>query len=285
MIAITDPDDARIADYRDVRERDLTGRQGRFIVEGRVTLDILLRRRPDLVLSVLIGQSRFEPLADILANLPEGVPLYSASQPVLDAIAGFPLHRGVLALARKPDARSVDALVRTPGPQLFLALIGLSNHDNVGACFRNAAAFGASGVLLDAASCDPFYRKAIRVSAGTVLWLPMAFAPDWQALHAALTAAGHACLALTPARDAPSLTEWLGSAPQATVCSPETHPLPILWRPRITLFLGAEGPGLPPDALEAIPQCRIPMASGVDSLNVATAAAVALSHITAGLSP
>jgi len=258
---ITDPDDPRIEAYREIRERDLVGRKGRFIVEGRVTLGVLIARRRHVIESVLVGESRLEPLRDLLEKVPSGVPVYAANQKVLDAIAGFPMHRGVLSVARKPDARPVEGVIAPPGaPQVLLALIGLSNHDNVGACFRNAAALGASGVITDAASADPFYRKAIRVSAGTVLWMPQARVEGWRGLFDALEANGHAVLALTPDPAARDLRDF----------SPPN---------RFTLVLGAEGPGLPGEAIARATALRIPMAEGVDSLNVATAGAVALSHL------
>jgi tRNA G18 (ribose-2'-O)-methylase SpoU len=264
-IHITHPDDPQIEAYRDIRERDLVGRQGRFIVEGRVTLGVLIERGRYEIESVLVGESRLEPLHDLLAKVPDDVPVYAASQPVLDAIAGFPMHRGVLAVARKPEALPLEAIIAPrEKPQALLALIGLSNHDNVGACFRNAAALGASGVITDAASADPFYRKAIRVSAGTVLWMPQARVEGWRALFDALEAAGHRVLALTPDLAATDLRDF---AP------PD----------RFTLVLGAEGPGLPKEAIARATALRIPMADGVDSLNVATAGAVALSHLATRL--
>jgi tRNA G18 (ribose-2'-O)-methylase SpoU len=260
-IAITDADDPRIEAYRDIRERDLVGRQGRFIVEGRVTLGVLVERGRYPVESVLIGESRREPLAPVLGRLPADVPVYMARREVLDRIAGFAMHRGVLAVARRPEALPLEAVIAPPGrPQVLVALVGLSNHDNVGACFRNAAALGASGVITDAKSADPFYRKAIRVSAGTVLWMPQSRVAGWQTLFDRVEAAGHTIYALTPDAAAPEIRN---------VRPPQ----------RFTLVLGAEGPGLPSDAIARATALRIPMAADVDSLNVATAAAVALSHL------
>jgi len=260
-IAITDADDPRIEAYRNIRERDLVGRQGRFIVEGRVTLGVLVARGRYKVESVLIGESRRAPLAPLLGRLPADVPVYIASQEVLDRIAGFAMHRGVLAVARRPEALPLEAVIAPPGtPQVLVALVGLSNHDNVGACFRNAGALGARGVITDATSADPFYRKAIRVSAGTVLWMPQARVEAWQILFDRLEAAGHTIFALTPDATAPEIRH---------VTTPD----------RFTLVLGAEGPGLPEEAIARARALRIPMAADVDSLNVATAGAVALSHL------
>ncbi|MER2263813.1 TrmH family RNA methyltransferase, partial [Methylobacterium oxalidis] len=138
---------------------------------------------------------------------------------------------------------------------------GLTNHDNVGGLFRNAAAFGADAVLLDAATCDPLYRKAIRVSAGAALAVPFARLPpgaDWLALAASL--------GLAPVALSPGGAETLAD-------------LPAL--PRALLLLGTEGPGLPAGVIARARGVRIPMAPGFDSLNVATAGAIALHHLRA----
>lgn len=260
-IPIDNPNDPRIEAYRDIRERDLVGRSGRFVVEGSVTLGVLIERGKYPVESVLIGESRLEPLGDLLMRLPDSVPIYVAAQPVLDAIAGFPMHRGVLAIARTPERLPLEDIIAPPDePQVLLALVGLSNHDNVGSCFRNAAALGAGGVVWDSGSADPFYRKSIRVSAGTVLWMPQARCANWVEMFEGLETEGHALVALTP-------------DPTATDIRDVELPK------RFTLCLGAEGPGLPGEAIEQAMPVRIPMASDVDSLNVATAAAVALSHL------
>lgn len=260
-IPIDHPDDPRIEPYRDIRERDLVGRQGRFVVEGRVTLGVLVTRGRYPIESVLLAESRLEPLAELIMRLPEGVPVYVAAQNVMDEIAGFPMHRGILAMAKKPDELPLSDLVAPMGQvQVLLALVGLSNHDNVGACFRNAAALGADGILWDRTTADPFYRKAIRVSAGTALWMPQARCGDWQDMFDGLEAAGHTLLALTPDTRAPDIRD----------IDPTS---------RFTLCLGAEGPGLPQAAIRRAIPVRIPMAASVDSLNVATAAAVALSHL------
>ena len=173
-IYLTRADDARIAPYVSIRERDLTGHEdGRFIVEGKVTLDILLTRSRFAVESLFICETRVKPLEAILAKVPAHVPVFVARQQVMDEIAGFPIHRGVLACAVKgPEPKLDDVLSALPPRATVLVLNGISNHDNVGAAFRNAAAFGVDAVLLDAGSCDPLYRKSIRVSAGAALWMP-----------------------------------------------------------------------------------------------------------------
>ncbi|GJE40750.1 tRNA G18 (ribose-2'-O)-methylase SpoU [Methylobacterium persicinum] len=253
---IGDPADPRLDPYARMRERDLVGRAGRFVVEGEVTLRLLLgprsRFRPE---SLLLAPERFAGLAEAARNAP--APVYLAGKPVMSAVTGFPIHRGVLAIGLRGEEPAPEAIVPpAPAPALVLALSGLTNHDNVGAAFRNAAAFGADAVLLDAGSCDPLYRKAIRVSAGAALVTPfarLAEGTDWLDLAERL---GLEALALSPGAG-----ELLGEAP-----------LPG----RVLLILGTEGPGLSRGLLARARALRIPMAGDFDSLNVATAAGIAL---------
>jgi tRNA G18 (ribose-2'-O)-methylase SpoU len=256
--------DPRLAPYMDVKERDLARTDGRFIVEGKVTLARLIEASRFPVESVFLADSRLEPLAPALAKLDPAIPLYSAPQAVMDQVAGFHLHRGVLALARRGPETSCDSLIasfRDRAPLALLALVTLSNHDNVGACFRNAASLGADAVLLDGASCDPLYRKSIRVSAGTALSLPFARSGDGASILTALEAAGIEPWALTPS----------GGEPLPNLRPP----------PRLALMLGAEGPGLPAHLMDRCRRVSIPMSAGIDSLNVATAGAIALAHVFA----
>ena len=174
-IAIDDADDPRIAAYRDIRERDLVGRQGRFVAEGKVVLDVLFSAGRFEAELALILDSRLAGMAATLAKAPAGMPVYVASRPVMDAVAGFPMHRGVLAIGRRRDDETPRSPACRPAARaLVIALVGISNHDNMGAIFRNAAAFGADAVLLDETCCDPLYRKAIRVSVGAALKVPFA---------------------------------------------------------------------------------------------------------------
>jgi tRNA G18 (ribose-2'-O)-methylase SpoU len=263
LIPIEDPDDPRIAAYRSVRERDLVGRGGRFIAEGEVVLAVLLTRSRFAVESLLLAQSRVARVAALLARVGPGIPIYTATQAVIDAIAGFPIHRGILALGHRGDAPSAGSLLAgLPRRALVLGLVGIANHDNVGGIFRNAAAFGAAAVLLDPATCDPLYLKAIRVSVGASLIVPFARVPSADAMLEFLRGSGFEAVALSPSgREGLSMAE----------------------RPdRIALLLGAEGRGLPADLLERMRSLRIPMAGGVDSLNVATASGIALYHFAAG---
>lgn len=260
MIPVTDPSDPRIAAFRDVRERDLVGREGRFIAEGEVVLRLLLaspRYRPA---AVLIADKRVEKLEPLLADLSDTVPVFAANQDVLDAIAGFHLHRGILAVAERgvePDAEAL--LGALPDRAIVVVAIGIANHDNIGGIFRNAAAFGADAVLIDRGSCDPLYRKAIRVSVGAVLKMPFARFETADPLFELLARHGLTPLALTPS----------GSVALADLNPP----------PRVAVLLGAEGPGLPDEVLTRALAVRIPMAGGMDSLNVATSSGIVLHHL------
>ncbi len=261
---VTDPDDPRLEPYARMRERDLVGRAGRFIAEGEVTLRLLLGRRSRFrAESILLLPDRWPGLAEAVAACPEPPPVFLAAKAVMSALTGFPIHRGVLAVGlRGPDPDAAKLVPPAPAPALVLGLAGLTNHDNVGAAFRNAAAFGADAVLLDAASCDPLYRKSIRVSAGAALIQPFArLGPgeDWLRLAEALDLRA---LALSPGA-AEALDDRAAPA-------------------RALLILGTEGPGLEAALLARARPVRIGMAAGFDSLNVATAAGIALHSIARG---
>ncbi|MGY2049406.1 TrmH family RNA methyltransferase [Methylobacterium sp. JK268] len=261
-VRIDDPADPRLAAYAAIRERDLVGRQGRFVAEGEVVLRVLLSGRARFgIESVLLSPERLPGLAPALAAAALAAPVYVAPRPVMGALAGFPIHRGVLAIGLSGPPPDPDSLVPA-GPALLLGLVGLANHDNVGGLFRNAAAFGADAVLLDAATCDPLYRKAIRVSAGTALTLPFGRVPDGEALIALCARHGLEPLALSP-----SGAEDLVALPPLS---------------RAMLLLGTEGTGLPEALMARARRVRIAMAPGVDSLNVAAAGAVALHRIGGG---
>jgi tRNA G18 (ribose-2'-O)-methylase SpoU len=267
IVPIVDPADPRVAPYVQVRERDVTGRGDGFIAEGEVVLRVLLgggaRAR---AASLLVAENRLARLAPLIAGLDERTPVYAAAQAVMDAVVGFPIHRGVLAHGvRPPDPGAATLLAGLPTRAVALALFGVSNHDNIGGIFRNAAAFGAGAVLLDPACCDPLYRKAIRVSVGATLCVPFARLAANEDAVALLQAAGFAVLALTPAAAEP--LAGLARADHAVLG-------------RAALLLGAEGPGLPPALLARARTIGIPMAAGWDSLNVAAASAIALHELT-----
>jgi tRNA G18 (ribose-2'-O)-methylase SpoU len=263
IIPVTQPDDPRISGYRAVKDRDLARHDGRFIVEGAIALDRLASASRFPVDSLFLAESRLEPLAPLLARFDPAIPVYAAPQLVMDAITGFHIHRGVLALAHRRPAETPQRLLAglPPGPVTLLAMIGLANHDNTGACFRNAAALGASAVLLDDTSCDPLYRKSIRVSSGAALSVPFAHSGHGETILAALAEA--------------NITPWLLTPTNA-------EPLHALNPPeRVAIVLGEEGYGLPASLLSQHRRVAIPMTGGMDSLNVATAGAIALAHVFA----
>ncbi|TIL60638.1 MAG: RNA methyltransferase [Mesorhizobium sp.] len=261
-IRIDDPQDPRVAAYLDIRERDLAGRQGRFVAEGKVVLEMLLAAKRFAAESVLVLENRLAGLDATLRKAPADLPVYVAASEVMDRIAGFHMHRGILAIGRKGEAQPAEALLDAlPARALIVVLVGIANHDNMGSIFRNAAAFGADAVFLDATCCDPLYRKAIRVSVGAALKVPFASFAETVGFTAALDRLGFGQFALSPRgqtdiRDA-KRTE------------------------RLALYLGTEGEGLPEMLLAGLRTVRIDMTEGFDSLNVAAASAIALHHFSA----
>jgi tRNA G18 (ribose-2'-O)-methylase SpoU len=258
--------DPRLADYRGVSDADLAARQGIFIAEGRLVVRRLLTSSIFATRSVLVTEAAFASLADTLARR-SGVPVLLVRQNVMNAIAGFDIHRGCLAIGERPEpARWQDVATQLPtpdsqGPNIVAVLERVANPDNVGGVFRSAAAFGAGAVLLDPSTVDPLYRKAIRTSMGAALQVPFARAEPWPGALTELRQMGFAVVAMTPAPGAPPLHQCIDA---------------VNGRP-IAIVLGHEGEGLTADALAACEfQARIPMSREVDSLNVATAAAIAL---------
>jgi tRNA G18 (ribose-2'-O)-methylase SpoU len=256
---IDDPLDSRLADYRSVSDPDLALRRGIFIAEGRLVVRRLLSDGRFAVRSVMVTEAARAELDDVL-HVRSDVPVYVVPLPVITGVTGFNIHRGCLAAADRPAPTPWTELVT--GTRAIVVLERVANADNVGGVFRNAAAFGADAVLLDPHSTDPLYRKAIRTSMGAALTVPFARAAPWPDALRALADRGFATVALTPISTAPSLAEAIAAAAAA----------------RATAFiLGHEGEGLTAGAIDACTHhARIPIAAGVDSLNVSAAAAVAL---------
>jgi tRNA G18 (ribose-2'-O)-methylase SpoU len=264
FLTVDDPDDPRVSDYQRTRDRDLSSEGGRFVAES----ELVVRRLLDSGLSVhsvLATAPRLHALGDVLARF--SGPIYLASQLVLDRIAGFHVHRGCLAIGERP-APGTDRATLPGTARTVLVLEDLVSADNVGACARNAAAFGVDALVFSPRSADPFYRKAVRVSIGAVFQLPIVRATEWP----------EGLLAL----------KRLGFQLCGAVLDPRATPLPKVRRAedaKVALVLGSEGPGLSAAARAACDQLiTIPMAPGADSLNVATAGAVALYHLQRPLS-
>lgn len=179
-------------------------------------------------------------------------------------------------MAERPRQLTVNDVVR--GADVLLVLEGVTDADNVGSAFRNAAAFGAS-IILSEASCDPLYRKAIRTSMGAALRIPYARMNDWPAELASLKTAGFTIVALTPRDDAVDLPTCARRQPRPSTSS--GRPEPVEGRQKLALLVGSEGPGLTPAAEAIADVCvRIPIAADVDSLNLATATGIALYYFT-----
>lgn len=206
----------------------------------------------------MVTETAFSSIADALAQQPR-TPVYVVPQHVMDGISGFHVHRGCLALGEYPGQRSWIDLITDA--RTIIVLEQLANPDNVGGIFRCAAAFNADAVLLDPATSDPLYRKAIRTSMGTALLVPFARLNEWPSGLDTLREQGFALVALTPRYTASSV----GTTMEDTSGR------------RVALVLGNEGEGLTARAMNACEfQARIPTTSRVDSLNVVSAAAIAL---------
>ncbi|WP_134719063.1 TrmH family RNA methyltransferase [Saccharomonospora xinjiangensis] len=262
IIEIDDAADQRLDDFRDLtiadRRPDRPGGRGLVIAEGVVVVRRLLAS-PYPPRAVLGVRRKLDELATDLAGI--DVPVFATSIQTMSDVVGFHLNRGVLAVADRAPVPSFDEIA---GRSRVLAVLeGVNDHENLGALFRNAAALGVDGVLLGAGCADPLYRRSVRVSMGHVLRVPFAPVP-WPEALGDLRRSGFHIAALTPRADAVALRDVRDAGYD-----------------RIALLLGSEGHGLSRAAIDAADSAvRIPMASGVDSLNVATAAAVAFYELT-----
>jgi tRNA G18 (ribose-2'-O)-methylase SpoU len=253
--------DPRLENYRDLRDADLLRGRGVFAAEGRLVVRRVIEERRFTVESVLVNEAALRDLEPTFGALDPVVPIFVCATGLFPAVTGFNLHRGCLALVRRPPAPPLPALIA--GAATLLVLDGVANADNVGGIVRNAAAFGADALLLSPTSCDPLYRKAVRTSMGAVLNVPFLRCGDteWPGVLSCLRAAGFTLVALTPREPSNTLDSF------AAALRPD----------RLALLLGAEGAGLAP-AVEALAdhRVRIPIGDRVDSLNVAVAAGIAL---------
>ncbi len=259
VIDVADPADPRLDDFRDLncvdRRPDLPTGKGLVIAEGVLVVRRMLASR--FRAHALLGTGR--RLAELAADLTvTDAPCYRASAEVMAEVVGFHLNRGVLAAARRPQpAETADVLVAA---RTVAVLEGVNDHENLGSIFRNAAGLGVDAVIFGAGCADPLYRRAVRVSMGHVLLVPFARARHWPDDLDLMRQNDFALLAMTPAGHALPLAEAMG---------------PLSGR-KVAILLGAEGPGLSETVLRAADaRVRVPMAGGTDSLNVATAAALA----------
>ena len=259
VIPISDAADPRLADFRDLMRADaLPDRRGVIIAEG-VNVVQRLARSPYRIRAVVGVPAKLAALAPLLAGLDAAV--YELDKWTLSDVVGFRVTRGVLAAADRPQPVAAESLIATG--RRFVVLESINDFENLGAIFRNCAAFGVDAVLLDPRCADPLYRRSVRVSMGHVFGVGFAVLPEpWPDCLRLLTDRGIELLALTP--------------------RPAAQPLrSVLPSDRWAVLLGAEGPGLTEAVLDrADRHIRIPMAAGVDSLNVATAGAVALAHLS-----
>ena len=257
-LVVRSADDPAIADYLRLTDADwrraVEPGLGLFVAEGeKVIRRAVAAGHP--VRSVLCAPRWVDPLADLLE--PHEVPVYVADDEVLRLITGFDVHRGAIAAMGRLPLPSIADLAASS--RRLLVLEGVVDPTNVGAAIRSAAAMGFEGIVLDPRCADPLYRRAVKVSMGAVFAVPHARAARWPADLQTLREKGFALWALTPAADAVDLEQIAASPPE-----------------RVVLLVGTEGPGLSRHALEAADaRVRIPMQAGVDSLNVAAAAAVA----------
>jgi len=244
--------------YRGVSDPDLLRAHGLFVAEGRLVVRRVLEDSRYRVHSVLVNAAARRQLADVLEPL-DGVPVVDASRDELETITGFSIHRGCLALVHRPAPPAVDEVIALG--DTLLVLDGVANADNVGGAFRNAAAFGAAGVIVGPTCCDPLYRKAIRTSMGAALRVPFARAAAWPDALRAVRAGGFLLAALTPRAPSEPLDQFVLRARGR----------------RVALVAGAEGAGVSHEVADvADARVRIPMAPEIDSLNVAVAIGIAL---------
>ncbi len=259
VVDVTDPADPRLDDFRDLnsvdRRPDLPSGKGLVIAEGVLVAQRMLASRfsPRAFLGT---DRRLRELSDDLAGC--GVPYYRASAEVMAEVVGFHLNRGVLAAAPRPVELSIPEVLR--GARTVAVLEGVNDHENLGSIFRNAAGLDVDAVVFGAGCADPLYRRAVRVSMGHALLVPYARAESWPGDLKLMQDNGFHLIAMTPGD---------GSVPLADALAP-------LAGQKVGVLVGAEGPGLTEHTMRACEvRARIPMSRGTDSLNVATAAALA----------
>ena len=257
FIRVESLDDPRVANYRIIGDQARLLEANLFVAEGRLVVRRLIELQQWPIESILVTAPAAESLVDILPLT--GAPIYLADQDLMNTIVGFNIHRGCLAIARRPPAATLDRIAAGPLARV-LVLEGVNNPDNVGGLFRSAAAFGVELVVLGPDCGDPLYRKAIRTSMGASLLVPFVHAAQWPGAIRDLRADGFTVVALTPHRTAAPIEE-------------------VFPHSKLALLVGSEGGGLTAGAMQsATIRIRIPTTADVDSLNVTTAASIAMYH-------
>lgn len=265
---ITDALDPRVDHFRDLsaadRRPDLTNPDGEnapglVIAEGTVVIERMLNS-PFVPHALLGTAKRLQQLSELSAAQPQSsapvisIPYYTASAEIMATVVGFHLNRGVLAVARRPQPRTLKSIASQASS--IAILDGVNDHENIGSLFRNASALGIDAVLLGPTTADPLYRRAVRVSMGHVLRIPFAIAENWPEDLNLLRKQGFTTIAMTPS-----------ASKNLADCNLDG---------KVALIFGAEGPGLSEEVMAAAAyRAKIPMFNNADSLNVATAAAVA----------
>ncbi|MGW1147891.1 TrmH family RNA methyltransferase [Streptomyces sp. NPDC002454] len=265
LITVEDADDPRLRDYTALTDVELRRRrepaEGLFIAEG----EKVIRRALDAgyaMRSMLLSSKWVDAMRDVIDELP--APVYAVTPELAERVTGYHVHRGALASMARTPLPSAGHLLSTA--RRVVVMESVNDHTNIGAIFRSAAALGMDAVLLSPDCADPLYRRSVKVSMGAVFSVPYARLEPWPHALETVREAGFDLLALTPDATAVTLDT---AAPHR--------------RERVALMLGAEGTGLSPRALRAADErVRIPMAHGVDSLNVGAAAAVAFYAVTSG---
>ncbi|MDF2506395.1 MAG: rRNA methyltransferase [Microbacterium sp.] len=259
LVPVTDAEDPRLDDYRGLTDTALrTIREpagGLYIAESTkvIARAVAAGHRPR---SVLVQERRVEDMRGILGDL--DVPVYVVPDDVAEAVTGFAVHRGTIASMHRPALPTVRDVI--DGASVVLILENIGDHTNVGAAFRAAAGLGADAVLVSPGGADPLYRRSVRVSMGTVFQVPWTRITDWDTAVADLHAAHFDIAALALSEDAVTLDTYVAGRPE-----------------RVALVMGSEGDGLSRTVIDSADTIvTIPMSGGVDSLNVASAAAVAL---------
>jgi tRNA G18 (ribose-2'-O)-methylase SpoU len=280
LIEVASLGDPRVADYRNIKDAELRRRAGLFVVEGRGSLRCMLEQSPYPPLSMFLNQAAVAALSEPLAKLRGDTPIYVAPRELMNQIAGFNVHRGVLAVGRNDAAQSVESLLASlrarsgtragvNAASLIVVLEDVSNPDNIGQIFRNSLAFGVDAVILSPHASDPLYRKAIRTSMGASLLIPFARAKSWPVdAISALSEDSYVLVGLDPG----------GRPISGPHDGTEAASLPA----RAALAFGNEGLGISSELAEHVDvRLRIDMEPGMDSLNVAMASGIALQHFYA----